>query len=112
MLRLGITAPGRGGFGETRPTADGKAGNLTISGSINIITNLTLRIGGTDEAKGDTKSRTYTVLSNKTTLDGELNALAFIEPWRAKADYSQNDGKDITLYNVFLGNPGTTMIVR
>ena len=88
------------------------AGCLMIGRNAESLEGVVLEMDGPDKGREPLLGQSYTVVSTGNPLESELESVMWHNPWRGKVDYSENEGRDVVVYGIWLVHTGTVVVVR
>jgi hypothetical protein len=87
------------------------AGQLTVAGTASGINNVDLNVL-VAASKTDVAGQTYTLLSNNVALNSAFASEIWSAPWRGTVAYTANSGKNVTIFDLAQGFPGSVFVIQ
>ncbi len=87
------------------------AGRLTVAGTASGINNVGLEVLVTGP-KTEVAGQTYTILSNNVALNSAFASVAWGVPWKGTVAYTANSSKNVTIFDLIQGFPGSIFILQ
>jgi hypothetical protein len=87
------------------------AGRLTVAGTASGINNVGLEVLVTGP-KTEVAGQTYTILSNNVALNSAFASVAWGAPWKGTVAYTANSSKNVTIFDLIQGFPGSIFILQ